>query len=43
MNFISMHYSNFIFIYFQLLTKNIRKERFVSIKLYLNCDPKSKD
>lgn len=43
MNFISMHYSNVIFIYLQLLTESIKKERFTSIKLYLNCDINSKE
>lgn len=38
MNYINLYYSNVIFIYLQLSTKNIEKERFMSIKLYLNCD-----
>lgn len=36
------YYLNVIFIY-PKLTKNITKERFISIKLYLNCDTDNKE
>lgn len=35
-NFISMHYSNVIFVYLQS-AKKIKEKRFMSMKLYLNC------